>query len=41
MGSPSVSGSGLETEEGETAAIALPEIATAYLHAADVEAKDW
>ena len=31
----------IATEEGETAAIALPEMRTAYLHAADVEPKDW
>ena len=29
------------SEDGETAAIALPEMVTAYLHAADVEPKDW
>ena len=28
-------------EDGETASIALPEMPTAYLHAADVEPKDW
>ena len=31
----------IATEDGVTAAIALPEMATAYLHAADVEPKDW
>ena len=30
----------IATEDGVTAAIALPEM-TAYLHAADVEPKDW
>ena len=29
------------TESGETASIALPEIVTAHLHAADIEPKDW
>ena len=29
------------TEEGEAAAIALPEMRMAYLHAADVGPKDW
>ena len=29
------------TEDGVTAPIALPEMKTAYLHAADVAAKDW
>ena len=28
-------------EEGETASIALPELRTAYVCAADVEVKDW
>ena len=31
----------ISTEEGVTAPIALPEMSTAYLHAGDVEAKDW
>ena len=29
------------TEDGVTAPIALPEMKTAYLHAADVAPKDW
>jgi hypothetical protein len=31
----------IATEDGNTAAIALPEMRTAYLTMADVEAKDW
>ena len=31
----------LEAEDGETSALALPELLTAYLHAGDVQARDW
>lgn len=31
----------LETEDGETNPLALPELRTAYLHAGDVQARDW
>ena len=31
----------MATEDGNTAAIALPEMRTAYVHAADVSQRDW
>ena len=31
----------ISSEDGETASIALPEMATARLHAADIEPADW
>jgi hypothetical protein len=31
----------ISSEDGETASIALPEVVTTRLHAADIEPKDW